>query len=140
MFVIVMFVALCSIFVIFFVASSIFIEISPPEVAHAQKNCQSLSLFTGTKSNQAVTKYHFDGCAARDRYCLVILNSWSNIQLTLYDATVIIALCEYFDCRKKLMRGKPGYNYSNNIQHASAMHVHRGGSFLMIAFFLIEDL
>ena len=32
--------------------------------------------------------------------------------------------------------GKPGYNYSNNIQHASAMHVQRGGSFLMIAFFL----
>jgi len=37
---------------------------SSPAVAHAQKNGQSLSHFTGTKSNQAAVKYHFDGFAA----------------------------------------------------------------------------
>ena len=37
---------------------------------------------------------------------------------------------------KKLIMGKPGYNYSNNIQHASAMHVHRGGSFFNDCLFL----
>ena len=27
------------------------------------------------------------------------LNSWANNQLTRYDAPVIMALCEYFDCQ-----------------------------------------
>lgn len=27
------------------------------------------------------------------------LNSWANNRLTRYDAPVIIALCEYFDCQ-----------------------------------------
>ena len=68
------------------------------------------------------------------------LNSWSNNQLTRYDAPLITRYANILITRnllpEKLIVGKPGYNYFSKIQHASAMHVHRGGSFFNDCLFL----
>jgi lipoprotein signal peptidase len=64
-----------------------------------------------------------------------MLNSWSNIQLTLYDATVIIALCEYFDCQKNLLWVNLVI-INPIVLHASAMHAHRDGSLYTYSFLL----
>ena len=68
------------------------------------------------------------------------LNSWSNNQLTRYDAPLITRYANILITRnllpEKLIVGKPGYNYFGKIQHVSAMHVHRGGSFFNDCLFL----
>ena len=68
---IVLIIDLYSIFVDIFCFLTYDYRISPREVAHARKNCQSLSHFTGTIGNQTAAKYCSDGRAARDGHCLV---------------------------------------------------------------------
>ena len=94
-----MFIDLYSIFVDIFCDLIYDYRIPPREVAHARKNCQSLSHFTGTKGDQTAAKYRSDGRAARDGRCLVYAEFLANNQLPRYDAPVIMALCEYFDCQ-----------------------------------------